>query len=635
MVRPSSSIWKYFTVEKNNGKRIAYCKYCTMKYAFPNATRMKRHILCCRKCPRDIKQLFSSESVDNIDEAPAMAHTSYSQSASTSNSSSSTTAIASCSQETFQQKSQAKTSTIASFLDKITSQNKEDIDTALARAIYSSGTPLSITQNKYWQQAFKLIRPSYQLPSRYSLSKPLLKAEYARVMEKVDHQISEALCLTLISDGWTNIRGDSIVNFIICTPKPVFYKSIDASENKHTGEYMSNQMIEVIEKIGSEKFFALVTDNGSNMKAAWDIITDKYPSITAFGCFAHGMNLVMNDIMNLQTMQNILKKAKRVVKHIKGTHILSSSFKMKQNEKIGKNKATTLKLPSKTRWNGVVIMFESLENGKESLQEIAIMKDINMDKDIRRSILDNDVFWVQLQNSLKILKPIALAITKSESDDALLSDALELWSNAENAVTSNLTASPLNYQEEKEVCEILKRRKIFCCQDIHAAANLLDPRYKGSCLSEDDICNAFDFITKKSNDLGLEIGKVMSNVAEYRNSSGFWSRKSVWESAKHINSTVWWSGLCNGQSLNPLASRLLQVPPTSAASERNWSAFGNVHTKLRNRLSTANVEKLVAIRWNLDFFDEESITSTACSSPDSTKSIDSDDNDTDSENSQT
>jgi hypothetical protein len=626
MVRPSSLIWKHFRIEKSSGKRIAHCKYCTIKYAFPNATRMRKHILCCQKCPIDIKQLFSSVADDNPvpDEPQAVAPRSCTRSPTqTSGSSSFTTASCSHDNETRQKCQMKQTSTITSFVDTITSKNKEDIDSVLARAIYASGTPLSITENKYWQQAFKLIRPSYQLPSRYSLSKPLLDAEYMRIMEKVEQQLNEALCLSLISDGWTNIRGDSVINFIICTPKPVFYKSIDASEKKHTAEYISNQMIQVIEKIGSEKFFALITDNGSSMKAAWEIITEKYPNITALGCFAHGMNLVMNDIMSLQTMENIFKKAKRVVKHIKGAHILSSSFKMKQNEKLGKNKATTLKLPSKTRWNRVVIMFESLKHGKQSLQEIAIMKDVNMDKEIRQLILDNDVFWVQLQNSLKILDPIALAITKSESNDALLSDVPQLWCNVASAISSNLTTSPLNSQEEKNVVEILNRRKIFCCQKIHAAANLLDPRYKGGCLSDDDICNAFDFITEKSNHLKLDTGKVISNVAEYRSSSGFWSRKSIWESAKYINPTTWWSGLCTAQPLNPLASRLLQVPPTSAACERNWSAFGNIHTKLRNRLTTGNVEKLVAIRWNLDLFNEEPIIPTSFSSS-SAESINSD-----------
>ena len=37
---------------------------------------------------------------------------------------------------------------------------------------------------------------------------------------------------------------------------------------------------------------------------------------------------------------------------------------------------------------------------------------------------------------------------------------------------------------------------------------------------------------------------------------------------------------------------------SSAASERNFSAFAHIHTKLRNRLSDDVVEKLVYVRTN-------------------------------------
>ena len=51
--------------------------------------------------------------------------------------------------------------------------------------------------------------------------------------------------------------------------------------------------------------------------------------------------------------------------------------------------------------------------------------------------------------------------------------------------------------------------------------------------------------------------------------------------------------------LSDVAIRILLIPPTSAASERNWSTFGFIHSKLRNRLCEERVEKIVYIFWNL------------------------------------
>lgn len=53
------------------------------------------------------------------------------------------------------------------------------------------------------------------------------------------------------------------------------------------------------------------------------------------------------------------------------------------------------------------------------------------------------------------------------------------------------------------------------------------------------------------------------------------------------------------QPLQHIADPLLSIPPSSAASERIWSAFGKTHTALRNRLSNERIEKLVTIRSNL------------------------------------
>jgi hypothetical protein len=52
-------------------------------------------------------------------------------------------------------------------------------------------------------------------------------------------------------------------------------------------------------------------------------------------------------------------------------------------------------------------------------------------------------------------------------------------------------------------------------------------------------------------------------------------------------------------TLSNVAIRVLSIPATSAASERNWSTFGFIHSKLRNRLHEERVEKIVYLFWNL------------------------------------
>ena len=48
-----------------------------------------------------------------------------------------------------------------------------------------------------------------------------------------------------------------------------------------------------------------------------------------------------------------------------------------------------------------------------------------------------------------------------------------------------------------------------------------------------------------------------------------------------------------------MAKWALLILPTTGAAERNWLAFGYIHSKNRNSLLNDRVNKLVYIYWNL------------------------------------
>ncbi|XP_050305194.1 uncharacterized protein LOC126742556 [Anthonomus grandis grandis] len=105
--------------------------------------------------------------------------------------------------------SRMEQSSIISFTDRISKKEQISANAAFARAIYAGALPLSIfPENPLWNIAFNILRPSYKPPNLHSLRKPLLEAEYARIMKLAEEKVQNSQCLTLISDGWTNIRGD-------------------------------------------------------------------------------------------------------------------------------------------------------------------------------------------------------------------------------------------------------------------------------------------------------------------------------------------------------------------------------------------------------------------------------------------
>ena len=120
------------------------------------------------------------------------------------------------------------------------------------------------------------------VPSRYKISEPLLDSEYDKIKVETVATIAASDLVELMCDGWSNIRNEPIINFVVSQPKPIFWKSFHNDLQNHTGEYTANKILKVIEKLESEcgkMAFGVVTDNASNMKKAWRLIKEKYPTI--------------------------------------------------------------------------------------------------------------------------------------------------------------------------------------------------------------------------------------------------------------------------------------------------------------------------------------------------------------------
>ena len=112
-----------------------------------------------------------------------------------------------------------------------------------------------------------------------------------------------------------------------------------------------------------------------------------------------------------------------------------------------------MKLPSNTHWGVIVVVFDSLLEGKECLQEISISQSAAMDSPIKRILLD-DVFWERVVSSLK---PIAVAIAQIEGDNATLSDVQTLLAHIIKYFCTALSTLLLLQAEETAVLKYIQK----------------------------------------------------------------------------------------------------------------------------------------------------------------------------------
>jgi hypothetical protein len=108
-------------------------------------------------------------------------------------------------------------------------------------------------------------------PSFHDIRGPLLQNEVQRIQEyliEFKQSWTKTGC-TIMSDGWTDGRSRTILNFLIACPKgTMFLKSIDASDQVKDAQLLFRLLDEVVMEVGVENVVQVITDNASNYVAA-------------------------------------------------------------------------------------------------------------------------------------------------------------------------------------------------------------------------------------------------------------------------------------------------------------------------------------------------------------------------------
>lgn len=469
---------------------------------------------------------------------------------------------------------------------------------ALARAVFVSGTPLNIVQHPLWIEFFKRLRPSFVPPTRRVLSSSLLENEYSKVNSDLCDAIANAPNLNLQCDGWSNIRNEAIINFVISKPQPLFVEFLETKTNNHSAEFIAGEMAKVIDKYGAEKFFVAIGDNENTMQAALRLLQMKFPWIVPLGCISHWLHLFCKDIMKCKNAKKLVSNAMTVVKTVKMSHVLNGEFKNKQKEK---GVSISLKLAGKTRWGSILFCLESLQKNKSVLQSLAVDEHSAMPIAVKRLML-SEAFWKNVEYSITIFKPIVSAVTSLESDESLIYKMHTMVNNLVSNLNQIITTSKFfTAAEQKHMSKQMSERKAFTLKEIHLAAAVLNPRSLGHALSQSEKIDAFEFIYKTAINMKLNDANVMEDLANYQNKEGMWAKPFIWVSVDRVSPTLWWKTYASQTDLGAVAVRILSAPITSAATERSFSTFSWIHNKKRNRLTTQRAGKLtyIAHNWRL------------------------------------
>ncbi|KAJ8576430.1 hypothetical protein ON010_g2780 [Phytophthora cinnamomi] len=196
----------------------------------------------------------------------------------------------------------------SSSLKSLNQQQEENFQ-RVAMGLSATGIPFRVIDDPHFQAIFDC-----ELPSRRQISGRLLDMLFQRELLRIIAIMRGATEWTLVTDGRSNVNGDSVINFVFVNTKlsPIFWKSIDTMAEVHTGRYIADTILTAIQEVqvavGRNVVTAVVSGNAANMKKAWKLVRKERPGMVCTSCTAHGMNLLVKDIFRLTFFKNVLEK---------------------------------------------------------------------------------------------------------------------------------------------------------------------------------------------------------------------------------------------------------------------------------------------------------------------------------------
>ncbi|KAK9336991.1 hypothetical protein LIPSTDRAFT_75591 [Lipomyces starkeyi NRRL Y-11557] len=109
---------------------------------------------------------------------------------------------------------------------------------------------LQISSAIHRHQSLDHLRPAFEIPHRKEVATTMLNDSYDReVNGQMILKTQAESHMTLVTDSWTNIRGEAIVNYVLVTPngEAMFHSADPTGAESHTGSCLSKRIIEVID----------------------------------------------------------------------------------------------------------------------------------------------------------------------------------------------------------------------------------------------------------------------------------------------------------------------------------------------------------------------------------------------------
>ncbi|CAG9840674.1 unnamed protein product [Diabrotica balteata] len=356
----------------------------------------------------------------------------------------------------------------------------KEIDKQLIKLLASDYLAFNIVENTEFKKFVNMLNPSYNLPTRNTLSQNLLTQTYNVLHEKVTELLQDAEAVCITTDAWTSITTESYIavtaHFIDskCIMRTVLLDCYNYKDS-HTSDHLYSEISRILTEWSvHEKVSAVVTDNAANITAAVRLGGWRH-----LPCLTHSLNLIVQ--AGLKEISHVHVKIKAIVEYFKkssnATHkLLSTEVQMGLPE-------LKLKQDMPIRWNSTFYMFKRILKVKEAV--VSTLALLNYDK---YHISQDE--WKTIQLATRILKCFEKVTVDISAEKNVTLSKVIYYSRAlmrSSKMIQEETDHPSEiYNMLQKMIEQMTRRFLKIEENISISeATVLDPRFKrqGFCAS--------------------------------------------------------------------------------------------------------------------------------------------------------
>lgn len=346
-----------------------------------------------------------------------------------------------------------------------------------------------------------------------------------------------------------------------------------------------------------------MTDNASVNQAASKLLNAKRPKVFWNGCAAHCIDLMLEDIGKLPSVDSTITKARAVTVFLYAhTRVLNlmREFLSKDLVRSGITRFATAYLNLKSMLDNKKQLQKLFRS--DELDEMGYLKKVKGNE--ASKTVRSETFWRGVDIAVKFFEPLANLLRRMDSDVPAMGFIYGAFLDAKQEIKTKFENEQGScFQEVLDIVD--KRWDSKLKGPLHRAGYFLNPYYYYENKKQIELDGSFEAglvtcMEKMVEDVVLQ-DKINDELVAYRKEQGTFGREIAKRQRrnKSFDPAQWWSSHgSDSPNLRVLAMRILSLTCSSSACERNFSVFQQIHTKKHNRLLHNKMRDLVFIKFN-------------------------------------